>query len=52
MRFSQTTYTGTIANSGLTAENIVLSSGYAASTQFVLTGGMIFTVTNTTDQLN
>lgn len=46
MRFSQNTYTGTIRSTGLTAESIVLSLGYAPGTQFILTGGTIFIVTN------
>ncbi|XP_063890391.1 uncharacterized protein LOC110384111 [Helicoverpa armigera] len=38
MRFAQNTYTATIDNNGLTADHIVLSTGYAPGTEFVHTG--------------
>lgn len=42
MRFKQNTYTGTIDSNTLTVDNIILSSGYGAGTEFVLTGGITF----------
>lgn len=39
MRFSRSTYVGSLENERLSLENIVLDTGYADDTQFELTGG-------------
>ena len=47
MRFTQNTYTGTIDSSGLSLDDIILGSGYAPGTEFILTGGKICDDTKT-----
>lgn len=43
MSFSQNTYLGKYENNELEVDRVVLSSGYAPGTEFIITGGKVIT---------